>query len=85
VKYLIWAVVIYLAWRWYIVSKQSSAGSAPSTESTPPASKSAADNVAEAMVKCAQCGIHLPQSEAVHGADTVTFCSEDHRRLHGKT
>ena len=83
-KYLIWAVVIYLAWRWYIVSKPSSAGSAPSTESSSPASTSDADDVAEAMVKCAQCGIHLPHSEAVHGAGAITYCSEDHQRLHGK-
>ena len=83
-KYLIWAVVIYLAWRWYIVSKQSSAGSTPSTESSSPASNLGADDVAEAMVKCAQCGIHLPHSEAVFGAGAITYCSEDHQRLHGK-
>jgi hypothetical protein len=35
------------------------------------------------MVRCAQCGIHLPHSEALHGAGAITFCSEAHRRLHG--
>lgn len=81
-KYLIWAVVIYLAWRWYTVSKQSSSRPASSADSTPSGSNSGADEVAEPMVKCAQCGIHLPQSEALHGAGAITFCSEEHRQLH---
>lgn len=81
-KYLLWAVIIYLAWRWYTASKQSSSQSASSSESSRPAN-SGTDDTAEAMVKCAQCGIHLPYSEAVHGAGTIIFCSEEHRRLHG--
>jgi uncharacterized protein len=32
----------------------------------------------EAMVACAQCGIHLPDSEALPGRGGV-FCSEAHR------
>ncbi|MBM3337845.1 MAG: hypothetical protein FJY60_09225 [Betaproteobacteria bacterium] len=83
-KYLIWAVVIYLAWRWYTVSRQSPSGSVPSTDSTRAAPNSGADEVAESMVKCAQCGIHLPGSEAIHGPSAITFCSEEHRRLHGE-
>jgi uncharacterized protein len=83
VKYLLWAVVIYLAWRWYTASKQSSSQSASSKESSRPAADSGSDDVAEAMVKCAQCGIHLPYSEAVHGSGAITFCSAEHRQLHG--
>ena len=81
-KYLIWVVVIYLGWRWYTVSRQSSSGSAKSADSTRVASNSGTDDVAEAMVKCAQCGIHLPDSEAVHGAGAIAFCSDEHRRIH---
>ena len=81
-KYLLWAVIIYFAWRWYTASKQSSSQSASSSESSRSA-KPGADDAAEAMVKCAQCGIHLPYSEAVHGTGTIIFCSEEHRRLHG--
>ncbi len=34
---------------------------------------------AEAMVQCAQCGVHLPQSNAYYdGKDT--FCSEGHMK-----
>jgi len=32
------------------------------------------------IVKCKQCGLHLPQSEAV-AEDNEWFCSDDHRRL----
>lgn len=30
-------------------------------------------------INCAQCGVHFPADEAVHGADRV-FCSEAHRQ-----
>jgi len=38
----------------------------------------------EAMVECAQCHMHLPQSEAVQGARNADewFCGEPHRVLH---
>jgi uncharacterized protein len=32
------------------------------------------------MVRCAQCGVHLPRSEGV-AAGGDFFCSEEHRRL----
>lgn len=36
----------------------------------------------EDMVRCAQCGVHLPRSESIvsHGR---FFCSEEHRKLQG--
>lgn len=34
---------------------------------------------AEDMVRCAQCGVHLPRSESVQ-AEGRTFCCEAHRR-----
>ncbi len=78
-KYLVWAVVIYLAWRWYTAYRRASS----KPDETVHAGASAdADNTAEAMVKCAQCGLHLPYSEALHGPGPVTFCSEDHRAQH---
>ena len=33
----------------------------------------------EAMVACAHCGLHLPQSEAVVDAGGRPYCSEAHR------
>lgn len=38
---------------------------------------------AEAMVRCANCGIHLPQSEAYFSGEH-TFCSEGHLKLGAK-
>lgn len=73
-KYLLWAVLIYLAWRWY------TALSAAKSERSKP--DGAAGEAAEPMVRCSQCGVHLPQSESVPGAGDLLFCSEDHRALH---
>lgn len=36
---------------------------------------------AEDMVRCAQCGVHLPKRESIL-ADGAYFCSEAHRRAH---
>jgi len=35
----------------------------------------------EDMVRCAQCGMHLPRSESVESAGRF-YCSAEHRRLH---
>lgn len=35
----------------------------------------------EAMMQCAYCHVHIPESEAVHDAAGLGFCSEQHRRL----
>ncbi len=92
-KYLIWAVVLYFAWRWYLTSKSnaaqtpadssadSSAGDAGTSTRAAPASE-AAGSAPEKMVGCAHCGIHLPLSEALAGADQRHYCCEQHRSLH---
>ena len=74
-KYLIWALLIYFVWRWYTASKKSDAD-----QPSPEAAQSAkAANGAETMVRCAQCGVHLPASEALSGTSGAVFCSEEHR------
>jgi len=35
----------------------------------------------EDMVRCAQCGVHLPKSESLR-LEQDFFCSDAHRRLH---
>ncbi|MDB5865002.1 MAG: hypothetical protein JWO70_2808 [Betaproteobacteria bacterium] len=37
---------------------------------------------AEDMVRCAQCGVHLPRSESLTTNNQAFYCSADHRRLH---
>lgn len=38
----------------------------------------------EDMVRCAQCGLHLPRSESVPSGRAF-YCSAEHRRLREKT
>jgi uncharacterized protein len=35
----------------------------------------------EEMVRCAQCGVHLPKSESIMVGGNF-FCSDEHRRKH---
>jgi uncharacterized protein len=35
----------------------------------------------EKMVRCAQCGVHLPRGESVVSQDEY-YCSAEHQRLH---
>jgi uncharacterized protein len=75
VKFVLWAVVIYLAWRWYSSKKSATVrAKAPAAAADPDA--------VEKMVVCTQCGIHLPQSEAVSDAEARNYCSEAHRASH---
>ncbi len=38
-------------------------------------------SAAEEMVRCAQCGVHLPKSESIMAAGNY-YCSDAHRRQH---
>jgi uncharacterized protein len=38
----------------------------------------------EAMVRCAQCGVHLPRSESIATGGQY-FCGTEHQRLHQKS
>jgi len=49
----------------------------------PPAAKPVPPGELQAMVSCAQCGIHLPQNEALPGRGGV-FCGEPHRSAYEK-
>jgi uncharacterized protein len=74
-KYLLWAVIIYLVWHWFKTSKRNKAeGSA-----SPGTMSQSKHPDTESMVKCAQCGVHLPISEAWPGSTNQFFCSDAHR------
>lgn len=77
-KYLLWALVIYFAWRWY----QTKTSTNPDADAPAATVDAAGDATAERMVACAQCGIHLPLSEAVRGDGALHYCSEAHRSGH---
>lgn len=53
-------------------------GSWRRARSRPPASKPADGEAPQTMLRCAQCGIHLPRDEALSGRGGV-FCGDVHR------
>lgn len=85
-KFLLWALVIYLAWRWFVASKKIASGKpsqpdesdAQSSDFSMPTT-STVDS--EKMVKCTECGLHLPQSEAVTDGRAF-YCSQTHLPPH---
>ena len=73
IRLLIIAALIYLAWR---VAKNllSQTGSRSNTGTD-------ADRDGQAMLKCAQCGVHVPAPEAfTHNGRH--FCCQEHQRLY---
>lgn len=96
-KYLLWALLLYLGWRWYLgkksaaasdaraeshTSSQASTAAPQSAQSSDSSQSTQAHQAPEKMVACAQCGIHLPLSESVAGTGALYYCSEDHRARH---
>ena len=67
VFFVLLAVAAYLVWKWL-----QRAGRGPDSSQPPTAAK--------AMVSCAHCGLHLPQTDALVVGDRY-FCSDEHRRL----
>jgi len=43
--------------------------------------KATAGGTTKNMVRCAQCGLHLPEAEAI-SEQGLYFCCEEHRRQH---
>ncbi len=64
----LFAVIAVVYWLLKTYRKQSPKQDAPAASS-------------ENMVICAQCGVHLPKSEATASAGRF-FCGEAHRREH---
>ena len=69
-KLILIVLVFVLAW-WLLKKYRQSL-----TRKDPPPTA-----VAEDMVCCEHCGVHLPRSES-HTDNGKYFCSEDHLRLH---
>lgn len=79
-KYLLLALLVYVGWRLYTAQKSAGEEAAQSPEAVPPQSPAGA----ERMVACSHCGIHLPQSEAIAGPESLHFCCNEHRRQHSR-
>jgi uncharacterized protein len=70
-KYLlIFLVVLLLAWRWR---------SSRSTQQRDVQRKKPASAIPQDMVRCHQCGVHIPVNEAVIGTRGA-YCSAAHRQ-----
>lgn len=80
-KYLLFALLIYLAWRWLAAKKAAADHDIAPPSPSPVQSQ---DGAAEKIVGCAHCGIHLPVSESVQGTPGLHFCSDEHRSLHAR-
>jgi len=78
---ILFVVVLIGAVLFLLKRGSRSAGTEGDTQSGSASSKNnRKDSAAEQMVPCKQCGVHLPQSEAVRDGDTF-FCSDEHLRI----
>ncbi len=68
-KYLLWVLVIALAW--WVLTRPRKATHIKTEKS---------EASAQEMAQCAQCGVHLPQDEAVCGEKGL-YCSTEHRSI----
>ncbi len=78
-KYLLFGLLAYLAWRWYTAQRSNDE---PAVQAPPSPAPSV--NGPEKMVSCAQCGVYLPQSEAISGVGELHFCSTEHRHQYSQ-
>lgn len=69
IRLLLFILVFAIGWLIYRQIKRS-VGQKKSTEKV---------QSSEKMVKCAQCGTHLPASHATYDHQQRPFCSEEHR------
>jgi uncharacterized protein len=89
-KYLIWLVIAWAVVVWIQRAKKNlirrareAATQAQAGGAAAGGPQAAAETKAiEQMVQCAQCGIHFPASEAIHGNAGALFCCAEHRELH---
>ena len=84
-KFLLWALVLYLVWRWYQSTQNKIKRDAESDnafQSPQSNEQTVAAELVEKMVSCSHCGIHVPLSEAVQSNSGSVFCSIEHQRQH---
>lgn len=77
-KFLLWAVIIALVVMWIMREKKTSGAVHGTRQDT--GCEALPDP--QPMIQCAECGLHLPASEALAGPHGKVFCSEEHRLRH---
>lgn len=73
IRLLILAALVYLAWRF---AKRLLAAANRGDDQRPPRSS---EPRGETMVRCQQCGLHVPEAEAFKHRG-LGFCSQEHQR-----
>ncbi|WP_244786134.1 PP0621 family protein [Cupriavidus pauculus] len=75
--FLLLAIVLGIIWWLRDRSSPRDAANPPSRAAGQPRGASPADTDIEPMVQCAQCGVHLPRTDAIawHGAH---YCRRSH-------
>lgn len=73
-KLLITLVIVVLALLWWFGKGRGGGAAGPRGGANPPPRP-------RAMVACAHCGLHLPQSDALEGESGRHYCCAEHRRL----
>lgn len=69
IRIVFWAALVYLAfWAW----RRFKAPPKASRQARRPA-----DAASVPMVRCAHCGVHLPENRAVH-TDSQWYCTQGH-------
>jgi uncharacterized protein len=74
-KYLVLLIVVVCVY-WFFKAQTRKA-------QTPDERSRGAAGSAEDMVRCAQCGVHLPRSESLM-AGQIFYCTPEHRLQHQK-
>lgn len=67
-KFLLFVVVVWVAWWYFRKVKTKTSADAPPPVRAP-----------EKMVVCAHCGVHLPESESL-AQGALHYCSPDHQQ-----
>jgi uncharacterized protein len=77
-RLLLWAVIVFTLIMWLLHIKKTIID----RRNRDHANSQKAQDASEAMVRCAQCGIYIPASEAILIQSDIAFCSEEHRLKH---
>ncbi len=80
-KYLLLLLVVaFGVWMLTTKSRIARRRAAPPNADAPPSTKAQTGAAPQAMLSCAHCGVHLPQSDALTEGQRA-YCSDAHRRL----
>ncbi len=78
-RVLLWMLIglaVYLLWRKW--QRERDAATADAARQAAPRRPGAEQPSTGRMVRCAHCGLHLPESEAVRSGDGRDYCSPAH-------